>query len=82
MASAQIPAYEQFWLREYTSLQSEYKDTISKYPDAERVLRDVYKILGGIVSLAGFTPANIGTCSEWSRIVDSAKEVGSAFASA
>jgi hypothetical protein len=26
MASAQIPAYEQFWLREYNSLQSEYKD--------------------------------------------------------
>jgi hypothetical protein len=67
MASAQRPAYEQFWLREYNSLQSEYKDIINKYPDAD-------KVLGDIVSLAGCTPSNIGTCSEWSRIVDSAKE--------
>jgi hypothetical protein len=74
MASAEIPAYEQFWLREYNSSQSEYKDIISKYPDAGKVLRDVYKVLGDIVSLAGCTPANIGTCSEWTRIVDSAKE--------
>jgi hypothetical protein len=74
MASAQIPAYEQFWLHEYNSLQSEYKDIINKYPDADKVLREVYKVLGDIVSLAGCTPSNIGTCSEWSRTVDSAKE--------
>jgi hypothetical protein len=74
MASAQTPAYEQFWLREYNSLQSEYKDIVTKCPDADKVLREVYKVMGDIVSLAGCTPANIGTCSEWSRIVDSAKE--------
>jgi hypothetical protein len=74
MANAQIPVCGQFWLREYNSLQSEYKDIISKYPDADEVLREVYKVLGDIVSLAGCTPANIGTCTEWSRIVDSAKE--------
>jgi chaperonin cofactor prefoldin len=61
MASAQIPAYEQFWLRKYNSLQSEYKDIISKHPDADKVLREVYKVLGDTVSLAGCTPANIGT---------------------
>jgi hypothetical protein len=69
MASAQIPAYEQFWQREYKSPQSEYKDIITKYPDADKVLRDVYKVLGDIVSLASCTPANIGTCREWTRIV-------------
>jgi hypothetical protein len=74
MASAQIPTYEQFWLREYNSLQSEYKVIVNKYPDADKVLREVYKVLGDIVSLAECTPSNIGTCSEWSRIVDSAME--------
>jgi hypothetical protein len=74
MASTQTPAYEQFWLQEHNSLQSEYKDIVTKYPDADKVLKEVYKSLGITVSLAGCTPANIGTCTEWSSVVDSAKE--------
>jgi hypothetical protein len=47
---------------------------VTKYLDADNVLKQVYKVLGYIVSLAECTPANLGTCSEWSRTVDSAKE--------
>jgi hypothetical protein len=71
--NTEVPAYEQFWLQEFNSLQSEYKDIVAKYPEANIVLKQVYKVLGDIVSLARCSPASVGTGTQWSSVVDSAK---------
>jgi len=49
----QVTAHEQFGLQEVKHLQASYKSMVAKYPDAEDVLQQVYKVLGDLVSLAG-----------------------------
>jgi hypothetical protein len=53
--SNDVTARDQFWLQEVKNLQTSYKSIIYKYPDADHVLQQVYKVLGDIMSLADYT---------------------------
>jgi hypothetical protein len=41
-------------------------------PDAEGSVKQVAKVLGDIVSLAGCTPANVGESKAWAGVVERA----------
>jgi hypothetical protein len=69
----EVTAHEQFWLQEIKNLQTSYKSIVAKYPDADDVLQQVYKVLCDLVSLAGCTPASVGESEKWVRTVDAAK---------
>jgi hypothetical protein len=75
-----MTAHEQFWLQEVKNLQASYKSIVAKYPDADDVLQQVYKVLGDLVSLAGCTPARVGESEKWVRSVDTAKNDKAGFA--
>jgi hypothetical protein len=60
MAQTIVPDFDQLWIYAYNSLQSEYNDTVTKYPDAEEAMKQVGKVLSDIVSLADFTPSEVG----------------------
>jgi hypothetical protein len=47
---------------------------VSKYPEAENVMQQVYDVLGDIVSLAGCTPSNVGESEAWKAIVNHAEQ--------
>jgi hypothetical protein len=66
--------FEQHWLHEYTSLQSEYCSIVNKYPEADCALKQVYKVLGDIVSLSGCTPRSVGKSESWRLITENAKQ--------
>jgi hypothetical protein len=74
MAGVPVAAYEEFWLHEVNSLQSEYKDIIAEHPDAAQVMEQVHKVLGDIVCLAGCAPANVGMGDQWAAVVKSAEQ--------
>jgi hypothetical protein len=66
--------FEQHWLHEYNSLQSEYSTIVNKYPEADCALKQVYKVLGDIVSLSGCTPSSVGESESWRLITENAKQ--------
>jgi hypothetical protein len=69
MAQKIVPDFEQHWIYVYNSLQSEYNDMVTKYPDAEESIKQVGKVLSDIVSLAGCTPSEVGDSMKWQGIV-------------
>jgi hypothetical protein len=66
--------FEQHWLHEYNSLQSEYTTIVNKYPEADCALKEVYKVLGDIVSLSGCTPSSVGESESWRLTTENAKQ--------
>jgi hypothetical protein len=74
MAGIPVTAYEEFWLHEVNSLQSEYKDIVAEHPDAAHVMEQVHKVLGDIVCLAGCAPATVGMSKQWAAVVKSAEQ--------
>jgi hypothetical protein len=66
--------FEQHWLNEYNLLQSEYCSIVNKNPEADCALKQVYKVLGDIVSLSGCTPSSVGESESWRSITGNAKQ--------
>jgi hypothetical protein len=60
MAQTIVPDFEQHWICVYNSFQSEYSDIVTKYPDAEEVIKQVGKLLSDIVNLSVCTPSEVG----------------------
>jgi hypothetical protein len=69
MAQKTVPDFEQHWIYVYNSLQSEYSDIVTKYPDAEESIKQVGRVFSDIVSLAGCTPSEVGDSMKWQGIV-------------
>jgi hypothetical protein len=65
---------EQHWLQEYNSLQSENCSIVNKYPEADCALKQVYEVLGDIVSLSGCTPSSVGESESWRLITENVKQ--------
>jgi hypothetical protein len=74
MAQKIVPDFEQHWIYVYNSLQSEYSDIVTQYPDAEDAIKQVGKVLSDIVSLAGCTPSEVGESMKWQDIVSATTE--------
>jgi hypothetical protein len=61
-------------LREVTSLETEHKDIITKYPDAAYVMKQGQEVLGKVVNLASCALAGGGESKDWVRIVHGAEQ--------
>jgi hypothetical protein len=72
MADMPVANFEKHWQHELNSLREEYKDIVKDNPDEEGSVKQVAKVLGDIVSLAGCTPANVGESKAWAGVVESA----------
>lgn len=66
--------HEQYSLHDITSLESEYKDSITKYPAAAHVMKLEHKVLSDVLSLTGCTQVHEGESKDWARIVHGAKQ--------
>jgi hypothetical protein len=73
MADVPVPVFWKYWTQMLTSLNSQCHAIAIKYPKPGTVVQ-VQKVLSDIEILAGCTPAEVGECSEWTSIVNSAKE--------
>jgi hypothetical protein len=74
MADIPVPGIRKYWTQKLALLKSECHAIMSKYPEAASVAQQVYKVLGNIQNLAGYTPTDVGESSEWTPIVSSAEE--------
>jgi hypothetical protein len=73
---ADIPelGFWKYWRRMLSSLKSQRHAITNKYPEAASVVQEVHKVLSYIEILAECTPAKMGESSQWTSIVNSAKE--------
>jgi hypothetical protein len=55
-------------------LKNNYKELITKYPEAAPSLQQLYKVLCDIEEVAKYTPPSAGESEEWAAIVSSAKD--------
>jgi hypothetical protein len=63
MVDIPVPGFQKYWAQKLASLKSECHVIMSKYPEADSVVQEVYKVLGSteyFEYLAGCTPANLG----------------------
>jgi hypothetical protein len=74
MAGATVPGYQVFWAERRASLQSEYKELIKQYPDADTQYRQLYETICSIEDMAGCTPATVGESTQWTAIVNAAED--------
>jgi hypothetical protein len=74
VADEATTCFEQFWLHDYNSLQSEYKDLVQEHSEADSVIQEVDKVLGDIVSLTGCTPASVGESATFKEVIENAKQ--------
>jgi hypothetical protein len=72
MAAIPVPGYRVFWTDKRKT--SEYQRLISEFPDADALLKLLFKILCDILDVAGYTPASVGDSEQWSSIVSAAEE--------
>ena len=79
MANRRMPAYQEYWQTKTEALRPEYKDIISKYPDAAGITQRVYDILNDITLLAGCAPQEVGESETWRTIVRNAEEDRESF---
>jgi hypothetical protein len=59
MASASVPAYQQFWTEKRLSLKTQYKDLANKYADAAPTIQQLFKVLCDTENLAYSTSTSI-----------------------
>jgi hypothetical protein len=69
MAGVPVPAYQQLWTEQRSTLKTEYSAIVDKHQDAAASMQQLYKVLCDIVDLASFTPAPVGESGEWAAIV-------------
>jgi hypothetical protein len=74
MADAPVPGYQAFWAERRVSKKSEYQVLIKQYPDADTQCRLLYKIICSIEDMAGCAPAAVEESTEWTAIVNTAKD--------
>jgi hypothetical protein len=74
MASVTEHEFERQWNPEHDSLRQEYKNLVSKYPDASNIIKQVIKVLNDIVSLAKCTPVCVGESESWQSVVNCAMQ--------
>jgi hypothetical protein len=74
MADVTEPGFRKYWREKLSSLKSQCHDITKKYPEADSIVQQVYKVLSDIKFLAKCTPAKVGESSEWTSIVSSAEE--------
>jgi hypothetical protein len=74
VADEATTGFEQFWLHDYNSVQSEYKHLVQEHPEADSVIQVAYKVLGDIVSLTECTPASVGESAPFKEVIENAKQ--------
>jgi hypothetical protein len=74
MADIPVPGYQAFCTTARKSIKSEFQRLVGQHPDAEELLRQLYKILCNIEDVAGYTPASVGESEQWSSIVITVEE--------
>jgi hypothetical protein len=79
MAGVPAPAYQQFWADKRSSLQTEHKDLVTKYPDAAASIKQLFKVLRDLEDLASYTPLSVGQSEECATITSIAEENKESF---
>jgi hypothetical protein len=74
MADVPVPGYQSFWTNKRSILKSEYHRLTGQFLDAVAQLKELFKVLGDIEDVAGYTPASVGDSEQWSAIVNSSEE--------
>jgi hypothetical protein len=54
-------------------LINDYKELITKYPEAAPILHQLYKVLCDIKEVIKYTPPSVGESEEWAAIVSSSE---------
>jgi hypothetical protein len=71
MTGVPLPAYKQFWTDKWPFLKNDYKELITKYPEAAPSLHQLYKVFCDIEEV---TLPLVGESEEWAVIVSSAED--------
>jgi hypothetical protein len=74
MGDVPVPGFQKYWTHKLASLRSECHAIMNKYPEADSVVQQLYKVLSDIENLARCKPTKVGERSEWTSIVNSAEE--------
>jgi hypothetical protein len=74
MAAVPVPGFQKLWTDTQTKLKSEYHALVAKYPDADSLMKQVFKVVCDIENLAGYMPALAGDSREQTSIVKTANE--------
>jgi hypothetical protein len=73
MADIPVPGYQSFWTGKRKTFKSEYRNLLEQFPDADELLKQLFKVLCDIEDVAGYTPASVGESDQWSVIVNVAE---------
>jgi hypothetical protein len=82
MADIPVPGYQVFWTTARKSIKGEFQWLVGQHPDAEKQLRQLFKILCDIEDVAGHTPASDRESEQRSSIVSTAEENRASFCKA
>jgi hypothetical protein len=74
MADIPVPGCQAFCIDKRKALETEYKRLLNQSPDADALLKQLFKVLCDIEDVAGYTPASVGDSDQWSSIVNTAQE--------
>jgi hypothetical protein len=71
-----VPGLEfwKYWRQQLASLKSEFYAITNKHPEAASIVQQVRRVLSDTEILAACTPAEVGTSSEWTSIVNSVEK--------
>jgi hypothetical protein len=74
MAGVPVPAYQQFWADKRASLEKEFQSTGKTHLEAVPSMQHLFKVLGDLQSLAGYTPRPVGESEEWAAVIRTAED--------
>jgi hypothetical protein len=74
MADIPTPGFQTLWSHQIDSLRVEYRKTIEKHPETDKVMEKVHDVFKDIASLAGCTPTPAGESAKWKEIIAKAAE--------
>jgi hypothetical protein len=74
MAYVPVPGFQKFWTDKQTTLKLEYHALGAKYPHADSLMKEVFKVMCDNEDLVGYTPTLVGESREHTSIVKTAKE--------
>jgi hypothetical protein len=66
---SKMAMHKTFWHLEEKSLKADHKEIVARHPEADSVLKQTFRVLGDIVSLARNTPDSVGDGEEWKQVI-------------
>jgi uncharacterized protein with NRDE domain len=74
MPVVRLLGYKTFWMRKHKTLKAEFQDLMSKHPDTEAQLWQLFGVLCDTEEVAGYTPPTVGESDKWTEIMNTVEE--------